>query len=351
MESFALYRMPFQKECRCVRMSADTPCKVTAVADIDDTPGFVIAPFSADDSTPIILIKGDGSDAFSTESAIPASLICDLDDICRGNDSGDDVESPGRDDYIRDFELFHSRLVDGSFAKLVLSRRMTVTAGTAFSPTAMFAEACQRYPRCFIALFSTPLSGSWLVATPELLLEKDGEVCHTMALAGTMEYDGNPDPDWSTKNILEQRYVAEYIRDAISPFADKVTTDGPHTVRAAGLLHLRTDFSFHLISGRRIGSILDALHPTPAVCGLPADAARRFILANEHSARAYYSGFCGPVEAGDRVNLFVTLRCMRIRRNACDLFAGGGLLADSTERSEWEETEAKMRTMLNLLEK
>lgn len=351
MESFALYRMPFQKECSCVRMSADGPCKMSAVADIDGTPGFVIAPFSADDSTPIILIKSDKTDIFSAETAICASFQCELDAICRGNTAGDNDVSPDRNDYSRDFEAFHSSLADGSFAKLVLSRKMTVPTDEQVSPVALFAEACRRYPRCFIALFSTPLSGTWLVATPELLLEKDGDACHTMALAGTMEYAGEPDPKWSTKNIREQRYVAEYIRDAVSTFADKVTADGPHTVRAAGLVHLRTDFSFHLTTGCRIGAILDALHPTPAVCGLPADAARRFILDNEHSARAYYSGFCGPVEAGGRVNLFVTLRCMRIRRNACDLFAGGGLLADSTERSEWEETEAKMKTMLNLLEK
>ena len=172
-----------------------------------------------------------------------------------------------------------------------------------------------------------------------------------MALAGTMEYEGNPNPHWSDKNIREQQFVADYIMDAISPYAESIAANGPHTVRAAGLVHLRTDFSFCIERRYRIGDILKAIHPTPAVCGLPAGPAHDFIIANEHSCRAYYSGFCGPAGIDGATNLFVTLRCMRIRPGACDLFAGGGLLPDSTEAAEWEETEAKMRTMLNLLGK
>lgn len=334
-----------------MRMAAGASCRVSSVGEIDDTPGFVIAPFFPDDSTPILLIHSDSADVFPTELEIPALLQRELDAICQDNSVDGSEECPDRDDYSRDFEAFHSRLSDGSFSKLVLSRKMAVPTEEQVSPTELFAEACRSYPRCFVALFSTPLSGTWLVATPELLLEKEGSICHTMALAGTLEYTGDPDPKWSTKNIREQRYVAEYIRDAIAPFAVRVAADGPHTVRAAALVHLRTDFSFRIGANCRIGEILSALHPTPAVCGLPVDAARSFILAYEHSPRAYYSGFCGPVGIDGSANLFVTLRCMRIREGACDLYAGGGLLPDSTEAAEWHETEAKMKTMLNLLGK
>lgn len=343
--------MPLRTECRCVRME-DMPSTVPSMDAIaDDEPGFIVAPFAAAESAPIVLIRCDVPDIFQSADNIPAGFSKKLDAVCAANSIGGDTLSPAKSDYARDFAVFHSRLADGTFDKLVLSRKMCVRLTEPISPTVLFAEACRRYPRCFIALFSTPVSGSWLVATPELLLEKNGDKYHTMALAGTMEYTGNPDPDWSTKNIREQRYVADYIRDAISPYACDVATDGPRTVRAAGLVHLRTDFTFHINRSCRIGLILQSIHPTPAVCGLPAEAAKSFIIASEHSARDYYSGFCGPVGIDGATSLYVALRCMRLRAEACDLFAGGGLLSDSTENSEWQETEAKMRTMLNLLEK
>lgn len=351
MESFALYRMPLKEECYFMGTGQAGLNTVLSVRAIHDSPGFVIAPFSTNEAAHILLIRNDSPVCYEKPVAIPASVRHDVDAVSTANIVYPDTESPDRGDYAGDFALFHSRLADGTFAKLVLSRKKTVEPSQPIFPSALFIEACRRYPRCFIALFSSPASGTWLVASPELLFEKNGDVCHTMALAGTMEYTGDPDPEWSGKNIREQQYVADYILDAISPYADSVIADGPHTVRAAGLVHLRTDFTFKISGDHRVGEILDALHPTPAVCGLPADAARQFIISNEYSNRAYYSGFCGPVGIEGSTTLYVTLRCMRLRSGACDLFAGGGLLTDSTEASEWEETEAKMRTMLNLLEK
>lgn len=351
MESFAIYRMPQQTECLMV-MGSGAAETVMSVSHIDDDiPAFVIAPFTVSETTPILLIRNRCARHYERPSNIPQNMLRDIDAISASNILIDLAAAPDREDYACDFSFFHSHLTDGTFSKLVLSRRMTAESSVSLSPSGLFVEACRRYPRCFIALFSTPASGTWLVASPELLLEKKGDVFHTMALAGTMEYTGDPDPRWSDKNIREQQYVGDYIRHAISPYADSMVAEGPHTVRAAGLVHLRTDFTFSIDGKYNIGELLQALHPTPAVCGVPAVPAHDFIIANEHSDRAYYSGFCGPVGIEGSTNLYVTLRCMRLRSGACDLFAGGGLLADSNEASEWEETEAKMRTMLNLLEK
>ena len=100
-----------------------------------------------------------------------------------------------------------------------------------------------------------------------------------------------------------------------------------------------------------MGNLLNALHPTPAVCGMPKTATRNFIMHNESAPRDYYSGFAGTLNPDGDTNLFVTLRCMKIaqQHNAepdeYTLYAGGGLLKDSTCQSEWEETESKMNTM------
>lgn len=350
MESFAIYRMPYQRVCHCLRMPSGMPRTVASVGDIDDTPGFVIAPFASGGTDPIVLIEDVCPARYSTPETIPSEMLDAIDTACMDNATADDSTNPDRSDYSHDFTRFHGRLADGTFGKLVLSRRHTLHAPCR-KPSKLFVEACSRYPRCFIALFSTPITGTWLVATPELLFDRNGSTCHTMALAGTMEYAGDMSPAWSDKNLREQRYVTAYIRDAIAPFADDVAISGPRTVRAASLVHLRSDFTFRLKDGCRPGELLAALHPTPAVCGVPALAAHDFILAVESSPRSYYSGFCGPVNIDGTTDLYVTLRCMRIRRDAYDLYAGGGLLPDSTEDAEWDETEAKMHTMLNLLEK
>ena len=80
---------------------------------------------------------------------------------------------------------------------------------------------------------------------------------------------------------------------------------------------------------------MQTLHPTPAICGLPKAEAWQFIIENEPHSRRYYSGFCGPVSAIEGTRLYVSLRCM---------------LKNSTEEQEWEETRAKMETMLGLMQ-
>lgn len=76
---------------------------------------------------------------------------------------------------------------------------------------------------------------------------------------------------------------------------------------------------------------------------------RSFINQNEHGEREYYSGFSGFLGDKGEAKLYVTLRCMNFSRKTCRLYAGGGLLKESTEENEWQETEAKLDTMRQLL--
>ena len=189
----------------------------------------------------------------------------------------------------------------------------------------------------------------WLMATPEVLLSHDGDCWHTMALAGTMRYS-DPLPSWSGKNVNEQAYVSRYIQDCLSRYSNNVDMNGPYTTRAGNLVHLRTDFSFALSGETRVGEVLDSLHPTPAVCGLPKQEAHQFIVDNESINRSYYSGFSGPLNLGGKTAFYVSLRCMRILADRYRLYAGGGILPQSEESQEWEETAAKMQAMLSLID-
>mgnify|MGYP001620427368 FL=1 len=112
----------------------------------------------------------------------------------------------------------------------------------------------------------------------------------------------------------------------------------------------RTDIHFRLPCADVLGDVLEALYPTPAVCGIPKEPARRFILRHEHEPRRYYSGFVGMLSPRADTHLFVSLRCMRLLPGGiCELYAGGGLLKESEMEKEWRETEAKMQTMMELV--
>ena len=139
--------------------------------------------------------------------------------------------------------------------------------------------------------------------------------------------------------------MATYIAECLEQFTADFREEGPRTVRAANLVHLRSDFHFTLDSNERIGNLLATLHPTPAVCGLPKRQTYQFITRNEHTPRRYYSGFMGMLQPTGDTHLYVSLRCMEIGPSAYRLYAGGGLLKDSVEEQEWQETEAKLETM------
>ena len=195
-----------------------------------------------------------------------------------------------------------------------------------------------------------------MTATPEILLQNNGNTWQTMALAGTlklpeqtsaMTLDGLA---WGKKERAEQQLVTDYIAESLQALGIRYTVTPPYTVRAGALAHLRSDFSFALDSSKLLGNLLDALHPTPAVCGLPKQEARAFILENEGCSRRYYSGFAGTLNMPALgTHLFVTLRCACIAPQSVVCYAGGGLLAASNEEKEWQETQAKLQTIQVLL--
>lgn len=97
-----------------------------------------------------------------------------------------------------------------------------------------------------IYLCHTPVSGTWVGSTPEILLSGHGKEWHTVALAGTMPMQNEVMPmDWDKKNQDEQGYVADYIRRIIKKFGNKMNEKGPYTARAGQLVHLKTDFYFY----------------------------------------------------------------------------------------------------------
>lgn len=351
MAAFAFYRLPYKDSYTLVMQNDDDPEKLSSVDELNGKSGFVIAPFMPSEECPILLMRPD----VVKHIKLKAEMTIQEAEVYLSS-------KKEKQAYAQDFETFHEQLEKGKFDKIVLARcsKMKSEACAHIQTKELFLKACQMYPRLFIALVSTTQSGTWLMATPEILLSGNGCEFKTMALAGTQPAPASTivsdipieGVEWQEKDQMEQQYVTDYIEDVISEFSQHYTKKGPFTTMAAQLYHLRTDFLFRLDDIDCLGDVLDELFPTPAICGIPKEETRQFILDNESIDRKYYSGFVGPLMPNGETHLYVSLRCMNIHQGGkFDLYAGGGLLAESEMEKEWLETEAKMQTMRKVVGK
>lgn len=243
------------------------------------------------------------------------------------------------------------------FQKVVLSRTHYMPLATGTDPIALFIELCEQHPTAFVSLISSPETGTWLGASPETLVSINAEgVFRTISLAGTQaraDFESLADATWRQKEIEEQALVSRYIINCFKKIRLREFDEvGPRTVQAGNLIHLRTDFLVDILSVNfpELATVmLDLLHPTSAVCGMPKPAAMAFIDAYEGYDRGMYSGFLGPVGTANGSHLFVNLRCMQLLNNQAVLYAGAGITQDSIPEREWKETAMKMEVMSRVL--
>lgn len=243
---------------------------------------------------------------------------------------------------------------DGVFKKVVLSRSFEYVSE--ISPSRIFQRLLQQYPEAFVYLWHHPKVGTWLGATPETLLQTENMHFKTMALASTQAYVKGKSPQWTSKEIEEQHYVTQFIRDQLLPYTLHLEIENPKNARAGNLWHLKSKIQGELKDLKSLTEVLTRLHPTPAVCGLPKEKAQSFILKNEHHNRLFYSGFLGELNqpaaednSSAQTQLYVNLRCMQAHSNHFRIYVGGGIVKDSIPELEWEETVNKSRTMLDVI--
>jgi len=213
----------------------------------------------------------------------------------------------------------------------------------------LFEALVGKYPTAFIYLISSRLFGTWIAATPEVLLSMHGKQGYTMSLAGTKDVLQLAD-NWGEKEKHEQHFVSDYILNNLTlQDLQDIEQHGPFEVEAGPVKHLRTDFSFYSPKKTAMELALE-LHPTPAVAGVPTKEALDLLTAVEHNNRMLYTGFIG--ELGVEHNyLYVNLRCCQIQEGKAYLYLGGGYTRQSIPEDEWQETENKARTILDVIEK
>lgn len=240
--------------------------------------------------------------------------------------------------------------------KVVPARYREVALPGNFDITDQFFQLGEAYPNAFISLTSIPEAGTWIGATPEILIEQQGDTFKTVALASTQKRDPEKpvsETTWNQKEIEEQAMVARYIINCfkkirLREFEEK----GPKTIVAGNLLHLKTNYQVDMAETNfpELGTVmLELLHPTSAVAGMPKPAALEIIREYEGFDREFFSGYLGPVHIDDHTNIFVNLRCMQLFENKARLYAGAGVTEDSNPAKELQETEMKLNTLLEVM--
>lgn len=342
-KSYALFRLPFSDVIHAVIQDSEDIESETDISKLGNSRRFVMAPFIISEQHPLILLRPEKTLSIKQDMTL-GSTDNDISISCNSGLSTDKE----KERYCENFSVFHDALNDCLYKKLVLSRCLTIPFCNNQLPEC-FAKACIAYPRMFVYICHTKKTGIWFGCTPEILLSGKQSQMTTVALAGTRDYNPEIDEEWDEKNKEEQRIVTEYIRKRIDPLVSSVIESEPFTSMAGNLCHIKTEFHFTPKQDVTLGNMISALHPTPAVCGMPQNIAKEFIIANESCDRKYYSGFVGLIDPDGETNLYVNLRCAEISDKCATLYAGSGLLKSSDAETEWNETEKKMKTIAYVL--
>lgn len=341
---FVLYKKPEEEE---VYGLIQKDANMWFVQDFDKDQGFVFAPYN--NSEERVLIKSDAKLTFDMgelDITAPGYKGMNVNGLF-----GVDVVSPDlekiREEHLLKVKQGIEAVKSGEIDKVVITREELWKAKKVdFS--AIFKDLVNSYDDAFVYIWFHPLVGMWIGATPEMLVEKDDEFIHSTAIAGTRNIEDKG--EWGHKEIQEQKLVSDYVVEIFDKnLLSSVKQFGPETIKAGKLEHLKTDITGELSSSSNINYLINSLHPTPAVCGLPLAKAKEFIKNSEGYNRDFYTGFLGELNLDNHTELYVNLRCLQVVKEGVKFFVGGGITAESKAEAEWEETVNKSKTLKDIV--
>ncbi|AZC27123.1 isochorismate synthase [Pseudomonas sessilinigenes] len=245
------------------------------------------------------------------------------------------------------------RINAGALNKVVLAREVCLQAERNIPCGALLENLKAAYPQAFLFAFSRGDS-CFLGATPERLVRVARGTLNTVALAGTCARGVHEQQDAelgqrlldSPKDRYEHALVVQTLREALQPFCAMLEiAPQPQLHRLAHVQHLLTPVLGRLRPQVELLQLVQVLHPTPAVGGLPRASALEYIREHEQLDRGWYAAPVGWLNAEGDGEFAVALRSALIRGNQAHLFAGCGIVAESDPQSEYRETCLKLRTI------
>lgn len=254
-------------------------------------------------------------------------------------------KTSSKNEYLKLIQQAIETIKLSNLKKVVISRPLNLMLNDIPNWGSYLSELATNYPTAAIYLFEYH-GVTWIGATPEQLVHAKNGSFSVASLAGTISKTTQNEKQWTKKEYEEQQIVTDEIERILSELGIEFKTSETYQIDTGNLLHLKSDITGNLKSHQELTELISKLHPTPATCGLPKNKAKDFILKNENYQREYYSGFFGFVNFSEiSAELYVNLRCLKATDNLVSIFAGGGITSSSIAENEWEETEAKLRTL------
>lgn len=300
------------------------------------------------DETPIVFHPFDGSEKIKCNGKIVKINHEIINDKLILNTSlpkdNNQYIAETKNEYLRNLEKVIQVINENQLPKLVYSRRKIFTDFREIDLKKSFENLCQSYPNAFRYIFINE-ENSWMGAFSEVLgkFNKKTHDFETMSLAGTLPVSES----WSEKEIEEQKPVTEYIRNILKNYSQDSRESATYDHISGNIKHLRTDFNAK-IKPEDLDEIIQKLHPTPAVCGIPKDFCKEKIRELEKFPRELYAGYI-KIESEENIFYFVNLRCCKLYQDSVHMFVGGGITAQSSPEKEWRETELKSEAILKNL--
>ena len=266
--------------------------------------------------------------------------------------------TPTKADWTTQVERAIDRIADGDLRKVVLATALSVDLADEIDVPGVLERLRRTYPNCYRFLVQPTDEAAFFGPPPERLVKLTGDRVETEALAGSVPRGETPEEDADHAQSLleseklqhEQRLVVDAIMDQLEPLGDPA--EGEQGVRKlTNIQHLQTPIEATLSGDEHVLTIVEALHPTPAVGGLPPGRAWEVIRDTETFERGWYAAPVGWFDSDGDGEFAVGIRSGVVGGRRATLFAGNGIVADSDPDEEWDEVKHKYRPILDELER
>lgn len=241
--------------------------------------------------------------------------------------------------------------------KVVIARALKLKFGDKLSPAAALYQVSNEQPESF--LFGLEAEEQFFFgATPERLVKVENQKALSTCLAGSTPRGKTVEKDTElgdallkdSKNRGEHQYVVKMISEVFEAYCSRtVVPKLPKLMKIRDIQHLYTPVEGELNPGATLFDLVEVLHPTPALGGEPKLEAMEMIREHEAMNRGYYAAPIGWIDAKGDGEFAVAIRSALLDGEEAYLYAGGGIVADSTPQSEYDETWVKFRPMLRAL--
>lgn len=260
-------------------------------------------------------------------------------------------------EYLQAVENVTRQIRNNEVNKVVIGRSLKLTFAHTFSSSTAIYNASVEQPESY--LFGLEKDDKiFFGATPERLVKVENGYVQSAGLAGSVRRGKNSIEDKELgdrllsddKNLGEHRFVVDMIRTVFNQYCEDVKIPArPKLMKIRDIQHLFTPIEGKLKGNASLFEFVESLHPTPAMGGVPRDEAVTIIRNAEQMNRGYYAAPIGWINTEGDGEFAVGIRSALLENEHAYLFAGGGIVAESSSLEEFEETRVKFRPMLRTL--